>query len=89
MRPKGVGGAPADIPYLVNGGGGYGIVATQKSGGAYLATLPNGYATVIAEEGFVRTTVTKSATGIALKFDYHSAKRGATSGPADTWTVSI
>ena len=89
VRPKGVGGAPVDIPYLVNGGGGYGIVATQKSGGAYLATLPNGYATVIAEEGFVRATVTKSAAGITLKFDYHSAKRGAGAAAADTWTVSI
>ncbi len=87
VRPKGVGNAPVDIPYFVNGGGGYGIVATQKSGGAYLDTLPNGYQTMIPEEGFLRVTVTRGAGGNSLKFDYYSAKRGAGAHAADTYTV--
>ena len=89
VRQSGVRGAPADIPYFVNGGGGYGIVATQKSGGAYVAGLAAGLTTVVAEEGFLRATVTKQAGHIDLKFDYHSAKRGAGAAPADTYTVSL
>jgi hypothetical protein len=89
VRQSGVGGAPANIPYMVNGGGGYGIVATQASGGAYVNALPAGLATVIAEEGFLRVTVNKSAAALSLQFDYHSAKRGAGAAPADTYTVTI
>ena len=89
VRQKGVKGAPADIPYFVNGGGGYGIVATQKSGGAYLETLPDGFATVVTEEGFLRATVAKQPGRLDLTFDYHSAKRGAGAPPADSYKVTI
>jgi uncharacterized protein YukJ len=89
VRQKGVKGAPADIPYFVNGGGGYGIVTTQKSGGAYVAGLAAGLAAVVNEEGFIRATVTRRAGKIALTFDYHSAKRGEGQPPADTYTVSL
>lgn len=89
VRQKGVKGAPADIPYIVNGGGGYGIVATQKSGGAYVAGLGAGLAAVVDEEGFIRATVTRQAGKITLTFDYHSAKRGAGQPPADTYSVSL
>jgi uncharacterized protein YukJ len=81
VRPNGLAGAPRDIPYMVNGAGGYGIVATQKSGGAYLDTLPASYATVVDEEGFLRATVTKTAAKFTLQFDYHSAKRGGGAAP--------
>lgn len=89
VRPVGVRNAPADIPYFVNGGGGYGIVATQASGGAYLGTLPNGFHALVPEEGFLRVAVSRRATGIDMKFDYHSAKRGPGAAPADTYTVSF
>jgi hypothetical protein len=89
VRQTGVGGAPRDIPYFVNGGGGYGIVATQKSGGAYVQQLSPELATVIAEEGFLRATVTRTGAQIALRFDYHSAKRGQGAAPADTYTVTV
>lgn len=89
VRQQGVKGAPADIPYFVNGGGGYGIVPGQKSGGKYVAGLRAGLATVIDEEGFIRATVTRHAGKIAMTFDYHSAKRGAGQPPADSYTVQL
>jgi uncharacterized protein YukJ len=82
-------GAPRDIPYMVNGGGGYGIVATQKSGGAYVQALGPALATVVNEEGFLRATATKTAGQFTLQFDYHSAKRGLGAAPADTYTVTL
>ena len=89
VRQKGVAGAPADIPYFVNGGGGYGIVPGQKSGGAYVQGLPSGLATVVTEEGFLRATVIKRGPQITLQFDYNSAKRGVGAPPADSYTVTI
>jgi uncharacterized protein YukJ len=89
VRQSGVAGAPADIPYFVNGGGGYGIVATQASGGAYVQGLAAGLATVVAEEGFLRVTTVKTGPQITLTFDYHSAKRGPGAPPADTYKVTI
>jgi hypothetical protein len=89
VRPKGVGGAPTNIPYIVNGCGGYGVMPTQKSGGAYLSTLPAGFATVVNEEGFLRATATRTADAFTLQFDYHSAKRGQGAAPADTYTVTL
>jgi hypothetical protein len=88
VRPAGVGGAPADIPYFINGGGGYNIVPTQKTGGAYLNTLPAGYTQTLFQEGFMRATVTKSDAAMTMKFDYHSTKAGVAQ-PADTWTVTL
>ncbi len=88
VRPKGTGGAPMDIPYFIDGGGGYNIVPTQKTGGAYLGTLPEGYTTTLFEEGFLRTAVTKTADAMTLKFTYFSAKR-PTAGAVDSYTVTL
>lgn len=89
VRQSGVQGAPTDIPYFVNGGGGYGIVATQKSGGAYVQNLHPGLAAVVTEEGFLRATVSRKGEQITLQFDYQSAKRGLGAPPADSYTVVI
>jgi hypothetical protein len=89
VRPAGVGGAPVNIPYFVNGAGGYAIKAAQASGGAYVKQLPTGMATQVNELGFLRVTVTKAGTQMSVQFDYLSAKQGLGAQPADTWKVTL
>ena len=89
VRQQGEEKAPANIPYFVNGGGGYGIVATQKSGGRYLTTLEPAMQAFVPEEGFLRVTAQKDATALTLRFDYHSVKHALTDPPSDTYTVTI
>jgi uncharacterized protein YukJ len=85
-RVKGAADAPHDIPYLINGAGGYKIVALQKSHGGLIDQLAvPSQNHVVDEEGFVRALVTKSANSFTLGFEFHSTK----SGVADTCQVDL
>lgn len=75
VRQKGVGGAPRDIPYIINGAGGYKIMATQKLGGQYVEGLPGNLTAFVPEEGFLKVKVSKAAASMQLNFDYYSTKR--------------
>lgn len=80
--------AGRDIPYFVNGGGGYGIMALEQVGKPYLnSSAPPPHATLF-EEGYLRATITKSAGKTTLAFAYNGIKH-QTANPIDTCTIDL
>jgi uncharacterized protein YukJ len=66
-----------DIPYFVNGAGGYGIDQRMTEGKTFIQGLGTDRSKVVLAEGYMRATVTKNAGGaLSLAFEYRPATPG-------------
>jgi uncharacterized protein YukJ len=80
--------AGRDIPYFVNGGGGYGIMALEQLGKPYLRSAAPPPNATLFEEGYLRATVSKTGGKATLAFAYNGVKH-ATANPVDTCTIDL
>jgi uncharacterized protein YukJ len=80
----------SEIPYIINGAGGYGLNPRQVTAQDYVSTLDPKYTRLIVKEGYIRATVTKPVgekTG-TLRFEYRVVK-DSSDQPEDICTIDL